>query len=276
MSNGLAIISGTGALPRVIAEVCKESNQPYYVVLFKGTDLDWVKGHPVIETLIERPGKLIKELKKKECDQVVFAGAMRRPNVNPLKLDTLGMKLVSKVLSNSKTGDDATLRAIVEVFENEGIIVRAAQDVAPDILPNEGVLTKLHPTEHDKSDVERAKTLVATLGELDVGQGAVVAQGLCLALETIQGTDVMLEFVANNRDGFTSNTSDAKGVLYKAAKPKQDLRVDLPAIGPKTITNVHQAGLAGVAIQSRAVMILEREKTISLANELGVFIWVAP
>jgi DUF1009 family protein len=175
-----------------------------------------------------------------------------------------------------KAGDDETLSTFIRFFEANGFGVLAAHEVLPSLLPHAGVLTNAKPSDDDMFDAARAVEIVNGLGRMDVGQGAVVGQGICLGLESIQGTDTMLTFVKNNREGYAPNPNGGRGVLLKASKPAQDLRVDLPAIGPDTIRNAHEAGLSGVVIEAGGVMILGREETVSLANELGLFLWVRP
>ena len=269
---GLAIISGHGNLPRLLAEECQRRGQAYTVVIFNGISLDWTDAHPVISARFETPGALFGALRRAGCPQIVFAGAMTRPRLNSEKFDEDGVRL-AKILV-SQTGDDSTLRAITAFFESAGFEVVAAHDVLGHILPPLGILTQAKPSAADAQDADRAAEIIQMLGKADVGQGAVVAQGICLALESIQGTDQMLTFVANTRAGFTPDPDGARGVLSKAPKPGQDLRVDLPAIGPDTMRNAAKAGLAGTVITAGGVMVLDLEATITEADRLGLFLWV--
>lgn len=268
----LAIISGYGNLPRLLAEECQRLRQTYTVVVFDGTSLDWIDGHPVIPSHFEAPATLFEALRAADCDRVVFAGAMLRPQLKPEKFDEEGKRL-AKILA-STTGDDSTLRAITTFFEDAGFEVTAAHNVLSDILPPAGVLTQVKPSTADTQDADRAAEIIQMLGKADVGQGAVVAQGICLAMESIQGTDQMLAFVADTRDGFSPDPKGARGVLSKAPKPNQDIRVDMPAIGPDTVRNVFTAGLAGIVISAGGVMVLDLKSTISEADRLGIFLWV--
>lgn len=267
--TGLAIISGTGDLPHMLADECRRTGRPYQVVVFDGTQLDWLEGHPVVAQPIEKVGKLLKTLKNAGCDSVCFAGKIERPHVNPIKLDMLGMKLASALLTGKSLGDDAILREIIRIFEEHDFTVEGAHEVLPSLLPQAAVLGAIQPDEMALTDVARAEELIAALGQLDVGQGAVVDRGLCLGLETLQGTESMLEYVATSR----KPRDRARGVFVKAPKPMQDRRVDLPAIGKETIQQVQAAGLAGIAIAAGGVMVLELEKTIAEANAAGVFLW---
>lgn len=272
-SEALAIIAGTGVLPKLIAEDCARSGRAYRVVQFEGVDLDWTDGHPVIPALFEKPGRLLSDLRKAECRQVTMAGGMKRPRLRPFRFDLKGLRLAPIFFAAIKSSDDDTLRIVSGIFEAEGHQVVAPHELLTGLLAEEGVLSKAQPSAEDRQDAARAEAIVQALGEVDVGQGAVVAQGICLATESIQGTDEMLRFVARTGASFRPDPDGAKGVLLKAPKPGQDWRVDLPAIGPETLRRAHEAGLAGVAVQAGGVLILGREETVAAADELGLFLW---
>ncbi len=274
--TGLAIIAGHGDLPRLLAEECQASGRKYAVVEFENIPLVWALTHPVIPTIFEKTGQLISQMQDAGCQEIAIVGAMNREGIDPAKLDNKGRELAIILSQTMKAGDDETLSSIIGFFEANGFHVRAAHEILPSLIPQAGVLTNVNPTDDDLFDAARAAEIVTGLGRLDVGQGAVVGQGLCLGLESIQGTDTMLEFVKNNREGYAPNPTGGRGVLFKAPKPAQDLRVDLPTIGPDTIRNAHDAGLSGVAIDAGGVMVLRRSETVSLANDLGLFLWVRP
>lgn len=276
IDSGLAIICGRGDLPRLLAQECKVSGRDYYVVEFENIPLEWASGHPVIHAVFEQPGHLFAQLHNVNCTQVVMAGAMDREHIDLERLDAKGIELASLLAETIKAGDNKTLTSIIKFFENNSFKVIAAHEVMTNLIPKSGLLTNVSPDENDKFDAERAAEIVDGLGRMDVGQGAVVGQGICLGLESIQGTDSMLAFVAKNRAGYTPNPDGGRGVLLKAPKPGQDLRVDLPTIGPDTIDNAHKAGLSGVIIEAGGVMVLRPEETVSMANDLGLFLWVRP
>ena len=258
-TDGLAIICGRGDLPRLLAEKCKASGRKYLVVELANVPLDWKADHPFVSSAIETQSALFASLAAHGCGTLVLAGAMNRIPVDMAKLDEKGRELAFVLAQNIQAGDDQTLSAIIKFFETNGFAVLGAHDVLTSLIPNAGVLGTHQPSEADIADAARAAEIVEGLGRLDVGQAAVVGQGVCLATESIQGTDKMLAFVAANRDGYLSDPSGAKGVLLKAPKPEQDLRVDLPAIGPATIQNAFDAGLGGVVIEAGGVMVLSQD-----------------
>ena len=273
---GLAIIAGRGLLPRLLAEDAAARGQPYRVVTFAGVPVAWAADHPRIEAVFEKTGALFQALRAAGCGDVVFAGGMARPKLNPLRFDASFAKLSLRLLPALKSGDDATLRVITETFEAEGFRIRAAHDLITDLTLAEGIPTAAEPSAEDRSDADRAADIVRALGALDIGQAAVVAQGICLATESIQGTDRMLDFVAGSVAGggeFLPDPTGARGVMYKAPKPGQDWRIDLPAIGPDTVDRTAAAGLAGIVIAADAVIVLDRKAVIARADAAGLFLW---
>ena len=272
MESALAIVTGEGDLPRFLAQECERSKRRYVLVLFGDFLPDWAKDHPRIVAAFEKPAALFKALEKEGCRQVVFAGAMQRPKLNPLRFDWKFLKLAPTLLPALKSGDDVTLRTINQVFESENIQIVSAHELLQSLVAAEGVLGAHGPSEDDRVDIARAYKIAKAAGSVDVGQGAVVAQGLCLAVESVQGTDAMLDFVARSGDTFRPDPKGGRGVLCKAPKPGQDRRVDMPAIGPRTVELAAKAGLAGIAVQSGGVLVLGQDETIAKADELGLFL----
>jgi len=256
-------------LPRLLAAA---SGPACVVVAFPGVALGWAAPYPVLEAEFEHLAAMFAALDAKGCRSVVFAGAMTRPRLDLARLDPVSSGLVATLNS----GDDSTLRAIADLFAANGLTVIAAQDVRPDLLAGAGVLGACAPSAADLADIRRAAEIAGALGQVDVGQAVVVAQGLCLGLETLQGTDRMLEFVTRTAAGLRPDPVGTGGVLFKAAKPGQDLRFDLPAIGPATIRAAAAAGLAGVAVTAGGALLLERQKTLALAECLGLFVYGLP
>jgi hypothetical protein len=265
--TGLALIAGTGALPRLLAEALSE---PFVLAEMEGFASE-VGGQAPLRFRIERLVPFLDHLLDRGVRRVVLAGAMRRPQIEPELFDARTATLVPRLVAAMQAGDDATLRAVIGIFEEWGFDVLGADAVAPDLVPGPGILTG-QVSAADAADAARGAEIVAALGAVDVGQGAVVAQGLCLALETLPGTDAMLHFAARH-GGLRPDPAGARGVAYKAPKPGQDRRVDLPAIGPDTVAAAAAGGLAGIAWQAGGVLVLERARTIAAAEASGLFLW---
>ena len=262
----IALIAGEGRLAPAIAEAL---GQPLVYAL------DHLRPEVAAKPFrLERLVPFLDELTDQGVDQVVFAGAIRRPRIEPDLFDPRTMAIVPKILMGMQSGDDAALRAVLDVFEEAGIRIRSVDEILPDLVPGEGVLTGA-PGPRDQKDAARAAEIVAGLGPLDIGQGAVVAQGLCLAVEALPGTQAMLAF-AGLHAGLKPDPNGPKGVLYKAPKPGQDRRIDLPTIGPDTVRQVAEAGLGGIVWQAGSVILLERDAAIACAEQAGLFLWARP
>lgn len=220
---------------------------------------------------LERLVPFLDSLIANDVADVVFAGAIRRPRLDPEAFDPRTAQLVPRILGAMQSGDDAALREVLDIFEEYDLKIRGVDEVLPHLLPEAGLLVG-SPGDADRRDAARGAEILAATGLLDLGQGVVVAQGLCLALETLPGTAAMLEFAGRHAD-LRPNPNGARGVFFKAPKPGQDRRIDLPTIGPDTVSQAAAAGLAGIAWQAGGVILLERDRTIELAQEAGLFLW---
>lgn len=259
----IALIAGEGRLAPAIAAAL---DQPLVYALHNLT--------PQVTAMpfrLERLVPFLDDLTRQGVTQVVFAGAIRRPKLEPDLFDQRTMAIVPRILLGMQSGDDAALRAVLDVFEEAGLSVLSVDQVLPDLVPGEGVLAG-EPGPRDKKDAARAAEIVQGLGALDIGQGAVVAQGLCLAVEALPGTQAMLDFVRLH-GALRPDPNGPKGVLYKAPKPGQDRRIDLPTIGPETVQQAAEAGLGGIAWEAGSVILLERAAAIEAANKAGLFLW---
>ncbi|GMG83663.1 UDP-2,3-diacylglucosamine diphosphatase LpxI [Paralimibaculum aggregatum] len=277
--GALAIIAGRGDLPRLIAEATRDAGRPYLVISFAEAPLDWVDDHPHEAHRFEKIGRMFRALKRAGCREVVFAGAMDRPRLRPWAFDAMALRVGSRVLRLLRQGDDAMLRGFGAIFEEEGIRLVAPADCidGPALTAEPGVLGRLRPEARARGDVARAAEILRALGPVDVGQAAVVAGGVCLGVEAVEGTDALLARIAALPAAKRAHAPPPAGVLLKMPKPGQDRRLDLPAIGPRTVRGAAAAGLAGVAIEAGGVQILDRAATVAAADRAGIFLWsVAP
>ena len=186
--------------------------------------------------------------------------------------DLRGLLLLPRVIATARKGDDALLRLLVAEFEKEGFAVEGAHQVMDDLSLQAGPLGARTPSEDELADALKALDIARAVGRLDVGQAAVVAHGLTLAVEAQEGTDAMLARVADLPAHLKGRAGAGAGVLAKAPKPIQETRVDLPTIGLATVQGVARAGLAGIVGEAGGLLVLDREAVIELADELGVFI----
>ena len=256
--NDIAIIAGEGRLASVLAERLPDA--PVFA-------LEGFMPPVTAEVFrLERLVPFLDRLADQGVRRVVFGGAIRRPKLDPEAFDPRTAQLVPRMLTAMQSGDDAALRVLLEIVEDSGLSVASVQDVAPDLIPDAGTLCGW-PDQADHADADRAIQILQQTGPLDIGQGVVVRRGLCVAIETLPGTQAMLEFAALHRDG-----SARSGVFYKAPKPGQDRRVDLPVIGPDTVDQVAAAGLSGIAWKAGGIIVLDRDAAIYRAQSAGIFL----
>ncbi|SCA55033.1 conserved hypothetical protein [Candidatus Terasakiella magnetica] len=266
MADKLGLLAGKGDLPKRIVQKCVSEGRPFHIIAFKGqTEPELVAGHPHTWVRLGAAGKTLSILKEENVKSLLMAGPIKRPSLVAIRPDAWGLKFLAKT-GAAAFGDDGLLTRIIHALEGEGFKVIGAHDVLEDLLAPKGILGKTKPDEQAEKDIQKAFQIAHAMGELDIGQACVVQDGLVLAVEAIEGTDKMLERCLDvKRDGFG-------GVLVKAKKPNQEKRADLPTIGVATLINAHKAGLRGVAVEANGSIIVDQDKVISKADELGLFL----
>lgn len=272
----LGLIAGGGDLPLSIASRCEAEGRPLFVIRLAGFADPHLARYPGADIGMAELGKALAALKAADCGAVCFAGIVNRPDFKSLKPDLKGATLLPGIIAAATKGDDALLRKILSVFENEGYAVEGADDILGGETLPEGALGEVQPTATQLSDLRKALHVAEEAGKLDIGQGAVVCDGLVLAVEAQEGTDAMLSRVASLPADLRGSTSNLKGALGKAPKPIQDLRVDMPVIGARTLELAAAAGLAGVGGQAGRLILIDRGSLIATADRLGLFVWGEP
>ena len=265
----LGIIAGGGDLPVAIAS---EATRPVFVVALTGSASDGIEKFPHERAGIGETGKIFRLLHDHGCKDVILAGKVSRPAWSDVKVDVRGALAAPKIISAAMKGDDALLRTIVGMFEREGFHVISAAEAAPALLSGEDTITKAKPSEADQSDIVAAAKIVREMGALDIGQAAIVCEGLALAVEAAEGTDAMIRRVIDLPLNIRGTPAKRRGVLVKAPKPIQDRKTDLPVIGVQTIANVAAAGLSGIALEAEGVLIVNRKAVIEAADVAGIFV----
>lgn len=262
----LALIAGQGALPAALVSALP--TRPLICAL-DGFVPDGLTTD--ITFRIERLAPFLRDLDARGITEVVFAGAVRRPRLDPALFDAATAQMVPRLLAAMGQGDDGALRAVIAIFEEAGFALRGVGDIAPDLIPAAGVYAGALSAMIE-TDADRAAGIVAALGQVDVGQGCVVAQGQCLAVEVLSGTDAMLAQVAQLGD-LRPDLARGRGVFYKAAKPAQDRRIDLPTIGPATVSAAARAGLGAIVWRAGDVICLDMPAICAAARDAGITLW---
>lgn len=267
MSKKLGIIAGGGDIPKALIAKCKEQKRDFFVVAITGNaDSDLVDDSiPHVWIRIGQAGTGFKRLADEKVDEIVMIGTIRRPSFKDLIPDLRTTAFFTK-LGMKSVGDDGLLRALVKELEGDGFVVKGIQDVLPEILIKEGVLGRVKPSKQSEEDIKRAVEVATELGRLDVGQAVIVQEGLVLGVEGIEGTGELIR-----RCGAYRRKGEG-GVLVKVRKPQQDMRIDLPTIGDKTIIAAKEAGLAGVVLHAGNGLIANEKETLKLADKYGIFV----
>ncbi len=268
----LGLIAGGGGLPIEIAMACQQAGRPLFVVRLKSFAGPELAEFPGADIGIAELGKCIRALKTARCEAICFAGQVNRPDFAALRPDVRGLKALPGLIAAARHGDDGLLRALLQEFEKEGFRIEGADEAMGDLRLPLGPMGRIRPGPHHQADIARALHVARELGRMDVGQGAVVCDGLVLAVEAQEGTDAMLRRVADLPQAIRGGAGDLRGVLAKAPKPIQETRVDLPTIGLATIQRAARAGLAGVVGEAGRLLVLDRVELINLADDLGLFV----
>ncbi|WP_137178599.1 LpxI family protein [Roseomonas sp. AR75] len=272
MAAPLGLVAGGGRMPLRVADAAVKSGRPLFCVLLDGfADPAEYAAYPHEVVALGRIGHMVGLMRIRGISDLVLAGRVTRPSLLRFRFDAEGVKLVAKLGRAALFGgDDRLLSAMLRVMREEGFRPLGAQEVLDDLLVEGGVLGAVAPTDDDRADIARGIAVTRALGTADVGQGCVVQQGLVLGVEAIEGTDALLA-----RCG-TLRREGPGGVLVKLVKPRQDVRADLPVIGPDTVREAAVAGLAGIAIEARAghagTLVVDRAETISEADAAGLFL----
>jgi len=268
----LGLIAGGGDLPRAVAQSARAQGRGVFVVALSGLCGDWVKDFPHATVALGEPGHALKALKNAGAQDVLLAGRVERPKFSELKLDTKGIMVLPRVIAAARQGDDALLRVLTALFEAEGFRAVGVGEAAPGLVADEGALGRLVPNDDHKADIARAFAIVRALGALDVGQAAVVCDGLALAVEAAEGTDAMIARIAQLRDSLRGTPEKKRGVLVKALKPTQDAKTDMPVIGVETVRRAAKAGLAGIALEAGKSLIVDKRAVAAEADKQGLFV----
>jgi DUF1009 family protein len=269
----LGLIAGGGELPRAVAEAARAAGRDVFVVPLTGSiSENWVTEFPHEFHSPGEPGRIIKALKAAGAGEVLLAGKVDRPKFSEMKLDAKGMLLLPKAMAAAKKGDDALLRFIVGICEDEGLKAVSVAEAAPALVADEGALGRTLPGADHAADIRQAFKVVHALGALDVGQAAAVCQGLTLSVEAAEGTDAMLARIGTLRESLRGTPVRKRGVLVKALKPTQDAKTDMPVVGVQTVRNAAAVFLAGIAVEAGAALILDKAAVAAEADRLGLFV----
>lgn len=273
-NDRVALIAGSGQLPVDVAASLSKAGTPPLVIIIGGEAVErgQLETYKHRRLTLEELGELMPLLKKNRITHLVMAGGVsNRPRLAKIKWNLSLMRFLPKIAYALARGDNTVLSTIVAHFEKNGIKVVGPHEIVPDLLARQGPMTATRPKAADRRDIDAAREAALSIGKLDIGQAAIAIGGRVVAVEGIEGTDGLLERTRDLRQhGRIAGTK--RGVLVKYSKPGQEVRADLPTIGPATIDGAHAAGLAGVAVEAGRTFVLDFGRTIERADALGLFV----
>ncbi len=269
----LAILAAGGALPVEVAAAAAGAGRAVFVVGLEGIADERLRSFPHAMLKWGQIGRMLELIDNHGARDVVLIGAVdSRPDFRAIRVDLGAVRLLPKIVAAlAGGGDDTVLGALTKLFENQGYRVVGAHEVAPGLVAEPGDIVG-SASAAGRADIALAMRAARLIGTLDGGQAAVAAQSRVIAVEGAEGTDAMIRRVAELRRGGRLKWSGRIGVLAKCSKPQQDIRVDMPTIGARTVELVAEAGLAGIVIEPRRVMIADRAETLAAARRTGTFI----
>ena len=260
----IGLILGDTDFPKKILKTVKKKNIDYLIIDLSKSK-KFKKDKKSYSVSIGQFGKIINILKENSCKKVLFAGKVHKPNFSSLKLDFKGIYYIPKIIKASKLGDAAVLKEIIRILSQNQIKTESSLKFNPELTLKEGNYSKIKPNNQDLLDVGKAIKTLNNLGQYNFSQGVVVRNKKVVSIEGRDGTEKMLK---NSKSIKFRN----HGVLVKFPKKKQDLRVDLPTIGFKTLKQCKTAGLKGIVIKSKQNVFLDKNKCINFANKNKMFI----
>lgn len=270
----IAIIAGGGVLPFTIADsVLREGRKALIIGIHGETDHERLFSYNHVMVKWGEIGRLFNILKKHGGRDIVFIGSItKRPDFSSIKLDFGALSHLPKILSIAMGGDEDVLSGTIKFFETRGYHIVGAHEIAPEIILGEGLYGARKPNEQAMKDIAYAMRAAKANGMLDIGQAAIAVNGRVVAVEGAEGTDALIERVGVLRKEERLRWKGQAGVLVKCIRPNQDLRIDLPTIGHRTVEHMADAGLSGIAVEAGKVIAANRIDLIEKANEKGIFI----
>ena len=273
ISSPIGLIAAGGVMPFAVADsLTARGINPVLFALRGACDPVGVERFRHHWISIGQLGKATKLFRAENCRDLVFIGTLVRPALSEVRLDWGTLRVIGRVWAAFRGGDDHLLSGIGRILEQDGFRMVGVKDVAPDLLMPEGCLTLEVPDEKATADIARGREVLRALSPFDIGQATVVIDGHVVGVEDIEGTDGLLTRVARLRAEGRIRARTARGVLVKAPKSGQDLRFDLPTIGPRTVEGAAAGKLAGIATLAGNTIVVEPQAVIEAADAAGLFV----
>lgn len=264
-SNRFGLIAGNGKFPFLVLEAARSQGIDMVVAAIKEETFPEIEQHArtVHWMSLGQLGKLIKTFKSEGVNQAIMAGQVKHKQIFSGIVPDLKMLQLLASLATKNT--DSLIGGVAKLLEKEGIHLMDSTLFLRPLLPEPGVLTRRPPSDEEKRDLDYGYRIARELGRLDLGQSVAVCDGACVALEAMEGTDAVMERAAALVNGRTLR-------IVKLAKPNQDLRFDVPVIGPATVRLMARLKASALAIEARKTLMIDRDELIRVADESGIAI----
>ena len=259
----IGLFLGEKDLPNQILKKIERKKIKYFIIdLTKNNKFKKNKNSFFIN--IGKFGEILKLIKSKKCNKVIFAGNIIKPKISKLKLDLRGLFYIPRIVKASKLGDAAVLKVLIKILSENKIKVIKLNTFNPELTLKKGVYTKIKPNLLEKEEIAKGIRTLKKINSYNHTQAVIIRDNNVISRETRKGTKEMIKSV--------SKSKIKKGILIKLPKVKQDLRVDLPTIGIDTFKDCNKVGIKGIVVKSNQNIILNKEVCIKYANQNKLFL----
>ena len=277
ISSPVGLIAGGGVMPFAVADSLNARGLDCVLFALRGAcDPKGAQRFRHHWISVGQLGRAEKLFRAENCRNLIFIGSLVRPGLSEIRLDWTTLRALGRIWAAFRGGDDHLLSGIGRLLEQDGFRMLGIKDVAPELLMPQGCLTRKMPDESASADIVKGRDVLRALSPFDIGQAVVVIEGHVVGVEDIEGTDGLLARVARLRAERRIRASTARGVLVKAPKSGQDLRFDLPTVGPRTVEGTAAASLAGIAAIAGNTIVVEPQTMVEAADAAGLFIHGLP
>jgi UDP-2,3-diacylglucosamine hydrolase len=272
-TSPVGLIAAGGAMPFAVADsLAARGIRPVLFAIKGACDAAKVERYSHHWISVGQLGRATRLLREEGCRDLIFIGSLVRPALSEIRFDAGTLRAIPQIWASFRGGDDHLLSGIGRIFERQGFRMVGIKDVAPDLLMPEGDVSSARPDERSQADIAKGREVLRALSPFDIGQAVVVIDGHVVGVEDIEGTDGLLARIARLREQGRIRVPPGRGVLVKAPKAGQDLRYDLPTVGPRTLEGAASAKLAGIAVAAGNAIVAEPQAMIAAADKAGLFI----
>tara|TARA_A100001011_G_scaffold93032_1_gene97761 strand:- start:347 stop:1138 length:792 start_codon:yes stop_codon:yes gene_type:complete len=259
----IGLFLGEKDLPNEIIKKIERKKIKYFIIdLTKKNKFKKYKNSFFIN--IGKFGEILKLIKLKNCNKVIFAGNIIKPKISELKLDLRGLFYIPRIVKASKKGDAAILKALIKILSENKIKVIKLNTFNPELTLKKGIYTKIKPTLLEKEEIAKGIKILKKINSYNHTQAVIIRDNKVISRETKKGTKEMIKSIPKSKI--------KKGILIKLPKTKQDLRVDLPTIGIDTFKDSNKVNIKGIVIKSNQNIILNKDTCIKYANQNKLFL----